>query len=328
MKQHFRLLGTGSDLPGPGVSASELETRLDLPQGWIERHTGVETRYECTSPDTLETMARNAILRAMEDAALTWNEIDLVIDCSTSRHQPIPCNAAVLQSLFLPQAQRIPCMDVHSTCLGFLVGLNVANALFAAGSARRILLVASEAPLRAANPAEPESSTLLSDGAAAVILEQQLPHPGYGFRHETWAEHLDECQVRGGGHRMPAFEFTRDQDREYRFHMDGPRLFRTALRRLPPMIRQLFLDRGMSLDEVLFIPHQASPHGVEAIRKKLGVAPERFLNRSRTLGNMAAASIPVVLDQCRRSGDWSNDQPICLVGTSAGYSQAALVFMP
>lgn len=326
MRQHFEVLGTGSFLPGPGVTATQIERRGRLPLGWIEQHTRVAMRHECAEPESLASMARQAIGRALEDAAVSWSDLDLLIDCSTSRHQPIPCNAAVLQSLFLPESDRIPCMDVHGTCLGFLLGLNVANALLATGAYRRILLVASEAPLAAANWDEPESSTLLGDGAAAMVIGARQPGETYFFRHETYSEHLDECEVRGGGHTLPAFAYSQDVDQHFRFHMEGPRLFKTALTRLPPLVEQLLADANMAAENVVFVPHQASPHAVEAVRRRLKVPAERFVNRARVTGNLVSASIPLVLDQLRREQSLAPGQPVMFLGTSAGYAQAGMLF--
>ncbi|MBS0205221.1 MAG: hypothetical protein JSS49_20140 [Planctomycetes bacterium] len=326
MWQHFEILGTGSHLPGTGLTAADVERRAGLPAGWIEQHTRVMHRHECVPPETLATMARQAILRAMEDARLTWKQIDLIIDCSTSRHQPIPCNGAILQSLFQPEADGVPGMDVHGTCLGFLLALNVANALFAAGYCQRILLVASEAPLKAANWSEPESCTLLGDGAAAVIVGRQTPRPGYFFQHDTYSTHLDECQVLGGGHSLPAFAYTSERDGDYRFQMHGPRLFRTALRCLPPLVERLIADGRIPREQILFVPHQASPHAVEAVRRRLNVESDRFINRASNTGNLASASIPLVLDQLRREHRFPMGQPVLLLGTSAGYSQAGMLF--
>jgi len=325
MRQYFEILGTGSFLPGPGVTATQIERRGRLPLGWIEQHTRVAIRHECSNPESLASMAQKAITLAMEDAAVTWSDLDLLIDCSTSRHQPIPCNAAVLQSLFLPEADKLPCMDVHGTCLGFLLGLNVANALLATGAYRRILLVASEAPLTAANWDEPESATLLGDGAAAMIVGARPAAETYYFQHETYSEHLLECEVRGGGHTMPAFAYTPEEDSHYRFHMEGPRLFKTALTRLPPLIERLLVDAKLDAEKVLFVPHQASPHAVEAVRRRLRVPVERFINRARITGNLASASIPLVIDQLRREGSLLPGQALMLLGTSAGYAQAGML---
>ncbi len=329
MRQHFEILGTGSDLPGPGVPAAEMERRGELPAGWIGQHTQVVTRYECALPETPSDMARRAIARALDDARLGWSDIDLLIDCSTSRHQPIPCNAAILLSRFRPDSDGVPGMDVQGTCLGFLLGLNVANALLADpdGPTRRILLVASEGAIAGADWSHPESATLLSDGAAAVVVGRRPSDPGgYQFRHETWPEYVQECEVIGGGHRLPVFQYSPEREAEFRFRMTGPRLLRIALRHLPPLVETLVQKSGTPREELLCVPHQASVHGVEAMRRRLDFPAERFINRVADLGNMAAASLPLVLDQLRREGGLARDRRVLLLGTSAGYSQAGMIF--
>ena len=230
MRQYFRIVGTGSYLPGAPVSAAEIERRVPLPEGWVSENTLVSFRHECVPPESVLTMAAEAASRALDDANLTWREIDLIIDGSTSCHQPIPCNSAVMQAVFGEEAQGIPCVDVHGTCLGFLLGLNIANALLAADQYRRILMVSSEAPLAAANWNEPESATILGDGAAVLILERrEVAAPG-AFRHQTFSQFQTDCEVRGGGHHIPAWRYTAQNDADFRFHMNGPKLFQTAAR--------------------------------------------------------------------------------------------------
>ncbi|MEM7785188.1 MAG: 3-oxoacyl-[acyl-carrier-protein] synthase III C-terminal domain-containing protein, partial [Planctomycetota bacterium] len=74
------------------------------------------------------------------------------------------------------------------------------------------------------------------------------------------------------------------------------------------------------------VPHQASPHAVEAIRRVLGFSVENYHVGIQGLGNLASASIPVMLDRLRKSDRLNPGQDILLLGTSAGYSQAALCF--
>lgn len=326
MNQNFQILGTGSYLPGRGVSAAAIERRAGLETGWIDQHTAVKTRYECVAPDSLKAMARQAIERCLENAKTDWTQIDLVIDCSTSLHQPIPCNAATILSMFGKESAGTTGFDVHGTCLGFLLGLNVANALLAQRQYQRILLVAAECTLKAANWKEPESASLLGDGAAAMLIEHSAPRDGFQFQHETFSEHYNECGIRGGGHDLSVLEFSDANQDCYKFQMSGPKLFRTAMRRLPTMVKRM--TEGMQADaqDLLVIPHQASPKAVELIRRRLDFSKDQFINIAADYGNMAAASIPFVIDYLRRNQLCQQDDQVLLLGTSAGYSQAGLIF--
>lgn len=326
MKQHFSILGTGRHVPGDAVSAAEIEARAGLPTGWIAQNTAVKTRYECQPPETLGSMAKQAILNCLEDADADWSHIDLLMDCSTSRHQPIPCNAATLLSMFGTEAANATGFDVYGTCLGFLLGLNVANSLLAQQQCRQILLVASEATLKAANWREPEGATLLGDGAAAMLIERAEPNSDFHFKQETFSEHIDECAVRGGDHNLTVFEMTDENQDFFRFQMAGPKLFQTALKKLPPMVEQLTSQPTVDTENLLVIPHQASPKAVELIRRRLGFTKDLFLNIAEDYGNMAAASIPFTLDYVRRNQSPERGRQVMLLGTSAGYSQAGLIF--
>jgi 3-oxoacyl-[acyl-carrier-protein] synthase-3 len=283
------------------------------------------------------TMGAQAARRALEAAQVTWQEIDLIIDCSTSRYRPIPCNAAHYQHIFGREARGIPCFDVQSTCLGFIVALQTANALMMTESYRHILIVASEAALTGVNWQQPESAGLMSDGAAAAVLRFSPTELPLVMMHETFGEYLDLCKVDGGAHYLPAFEYREDRRSEFLFDMNGPALFRVAASRLPAMVRstvaqwaQQIGNPDAAITDLQIIPHQASPKALDTMLQLLRTTPDRFQIAVRDIGNMAAASLPFMLDQYLRrpTPAMQTDEPIMLLGTSAGYSQAAMIFYP
>lgn len=311
------------------MTAEEIDERVGKPIGWTRNHVGVVTRYECRAPESIISMATNAIELAMQNARVSWNEIDYIVDCSTSKFRPIPNNACHYQNAFGQSARGIPCVDVQSTCLGAILGFNFINGLFASGDYQNILLVASEAAIGGVDWQESESAALIGDGAAAFVLQNASDFADFRFVHETYAEHLSLCKVDGGGHYLPSFSYTPENASSYRFKMDGPSVFRVARKLLPPMVRRLqqeFSAEDCNREPMHIVPHQASPAAVEAIRRVLGTPVERYHVMVESIGNMAAASIPFVLDDVRRTGRVPEGANVMLLGTSAGYSQAALVF--
>lgn len=325
--QHFAIAGTGLFLPPRRWSAEEIDQRAGLPAGWTRTHAGVLNRHACDIPrETLADMASAAVAAALDDAGVGWGEIDLLLDASTSRHQPIPCNAVGVLARFGEPAQGVPAFDVQSTCLGFLVAVHVANGLLASGAYRHVVVVCSEAGFAAVNWNEPESACLVGDGAAAVVLRRAEPTPTYFYAHETFPQYAEACRIRGGSHNLSPMEYRPEIDHEYRFHMDGPTLFRAAGKHLPPMTRRLVASAGVEPSRLQVVPHQASPRAVEILRRLMGFTPGQYHDRVASLGNMAAASIPAVFHQCRAEGRLPAGQDVLLLGTSAGYSQAGLVF--
>jgi 3-oxoacyl-[acyl-carrier-protein] synthase-3 len=326
MWQHFEIAGTGLYFPHQRLSAEDVDRRAGLPSGWTRAHAGVLLRHECAPPESVGSMAEQAIESALYDAAVAWPELDLFIDASTCRHQPIPCNAACVLQRFGAQAQGIPAMDVQSTCLGFPIAVHVANALFATGAYRHILIVCSEAALLGVDWREPESACLMGDGAAAAVLRRREPMPTYAFAHETYAEHADVCRIRGGGHVLPPTAYSPQTDAEFRFHMDGPLLMRLAGKYLPPLLDRLLRQAEVGRDVLQVIPHQAAPRALALMRRMLGFHPECYHNRVAQFGNLIAAGIPTVLHLCRHERLLAPGDRVLLLGTSAGYSQAGLVF--
>ncbi len=325
-QQHFTIIGSGTCFPRKEVCAEEVDRRLGKPDGWTRANIGVNRRFECLAPESIATMGCQAVARAMAAAQIAWSDIDLILDCSTSRHRPIPCNAAHVQAMFGPAAQGIPCFDIQTTCLGFIVALRVASGLMESGTYRHILIVCSEAPMAGVNWHEPEVASLFGDGAAAVVLRHR-PSPGLGaFVQETHSTFLEACMVDGGGHLRPTFDYTREVDARYRFQMDGNLLMRAVHKHLAPMFRRIVCRPHVDLGRLHVVPHQGAPKALEMVRRWLKVPEERFHRNVADYGNLVAASVPVLLHQCLENGPVRAGSQVMLLGTSAGYSQAAIVF--
>ncbi|MDA7504205.1 beta-ketoacyl-ACP synthase III, partial [bacterium] len=92
------------------------------------------------------------------------------------------------------------------------------------------------------------------------------------------------------------------------------------------MVKRMMERMEDDVQELLVIPHQASPKAVELIRRRLGYSEDQFINVAADYGNMAAASISFVIDHLRCNQMCQQNDQVLLLGTSAGYSQAGLIF--
>ena len=64
-----KITGTGKYLPEEIVTSYELEQRLKLPIGWIEKHSGVKQRHRANCETNAE-MGVLALSQALEKAGL------------------------------------------------------------------------------------------------------------------------------------------------------------------------------------------------------------------------------------------------------------------
>jgi 3-oxoacyl-[acyl-carrier-protein] synthase-3 len=92
------------------------------------------------------------------------------------------------------------------------------------------------------------------------------------------------------------------------------------------MFRQIVSCPHVDLARLHVIPHQGAPKALEMVRRWIDVPEERFHRHVADYGNLVAASMPVLLHQCMESGAIRAGSQVMVVGTSAGYSQAAIVF--
>ena len=78
-------------------------------------------------------------------------------------------------------------------------------------------------------------------------------------------------------------------------------------------------------DLALLVPHQSNRRMLEAVIDDLGLPEGRLATTVETLGNTAAASIPITLDRANRDGRLETGDLVCLVGYGGGLASAACV---
>jgi 3-oxoacyl-[acyl-carrier-protein] synthase-3 len=323
-----RILATGRHLPPKQVTAAELDSRLGLEPGTALKLSGVETRRYADG-ESMSDMAAAAARDALARAELTLADIDLIVVGNGVPEQLIPSNAALTQQKLGPAAAGIPCFDVGATCMGFLVGLDLVASLISCGRFQRVLLISSETGSKLLNPKQTESAVLFGDAAAAAILGPS-DDASDGSRilavgYETYAEGANTAVLRGGGSALPAHEYTPERRADYLFHMEGPKAYRMAAKILPRLIENTLASASLGFGDIdLWIPHQASALGLELMRRRLNVAPERVMVTLPKYGNTVASSMPLALDEAIREGRLQRGQKACFIVPAAGFSAGVL----
>ena len=322
----LKIVGVGRYLPDHIVPSSEVEKLCGLRPGWIERHSGVRERRWATA-ETSSYMGAQAAREAVAEAGLKLSEIDLILNASGTPEQAIPDGGPLIQRQLGLGASGIACLSVHATCLSFLVGLDVSANLLATGRYRHILIVSSEVASHGINFKEPESASLMGDGAAAAVVSATPPGEASGVqaaRLETYGEGADMTAIRGGGTgRHPNDPATRPEDNL--FHMDGPQVLRMAVRYSGDFLEKLRPGLSTGLGTIkLVVPHQPSLMGLK-VMQGFGWPAERIVKTLDYLGNCVSASIPLTLYDAVRGGRIQRGEELLIVGTGAGLSIGGLI---
>jgi 3-oxoacyl-[acyl-carrier-protein] synthase-3 len=106
--------------------------------------------------------------------------------------------------------------------------------------------------------------------------------------------------------------------------MNGRGVFKMAVTKMPESIRSLCAAHGVTVDQIdLLIAHQANLRINESVQKHLGLPDSKVFNNIQKYGNTTAATIPIALDECRKSGRVKPGDLVCFVGLGAGFHWGA-----
>lgn len=327
--RHVKIKGTGKYLPERVVSDAELDKILGTPPGWVNKITGVGTRHYASIDETASFMGARAAEAALADAGLSFSEVDCLVCTSGTKEQPLPSTAVFIQQAMGQADSGVPAFDIDATCLSFLVGLDVMSYMVEAGRYKNVLLVATEIASVGLNWQDKESSALFGDGAAAVVIGPAETGDSSKILHaslKTYSSGARYSEIAGGGTRLHPQNYTAEDALPYLFHMDGQAIFRKASKLLPDFIADMLSATGNKMDDfTLVIPHQGSAMAMRLLRKKLGIAEDRFLDNTAGHGNTIAASIPMGLHEAIRQGRITRGDRIMLIGTAAGLSLGGMI---
>ncbi len=322
----LKISGLGRYLPKRIVPSSELEALCNLPAGWVERRNGVRERRWVTD-ETSSYMSAQAALEALDEAKLKPNQLDLIINASGTAEQAIPDTGALIQRQLGLGNSGIPAMTVHTTCLSFVAGMDVAANFLQNGRYKNILIASADVASCGINPKEPESASLVGDAAAAVVVTKPKDGEASMIHHahfKTYGEGAYLTAIMGGGSRLhPRFAGHKAEDDL--FHMDGPAVLRMVREIAGDFLEELYPGLSQGLGDIdVVVPHQASKIGLMML-ERFGWPENKIMKTIETLGNCVAASIPSTLYQSVREGKIQRGNKVLIAGTGAGLSIGGLV---
>jgi 3-oxoacyl-[acyl-carrier-protein] synthase-3 len=318
------ILGTGTALPQKVITNHDLEKLVDTSDQWIMERTGIRERRQAAPHETTSTLSVQAARRALEMAGLEPTQLDLIICSTISPDMPLPSTAALIQRDL--GARACCAFDLAAACSGFLFGVTVADTFIKTGKAHHVLVVGAELLSRYLDYTDRATCVIFGDGVAAAVLGPVEPPSGIlaeeMHTEGAFAEHLF---IPAGGTARPATCETVKAGEHY-IKMRGNELFKVAVRSMEEVSRRVMEEGGVRPEELnLFIPHQANQRITEAVRERLGVAPEKVYSNISRIGNTSSASIPICLDECVRAGRIKRGDLILMAAFGAGVTWGAIL---
>ncbi|MBI2536256.1 MAG: ketoacyl-ACP synthase III [Gemmatimonadetes bacterium] len=323
MKRPFaELVGTGRYVPEKVLSNAELEKLVDTSDEWIVERTGIRERRIAGPSETVAYMSKAAADQVLADADLGPEDLDAIILGTASPDRLLPSTACDLQALL--GAKNAAAFDVSAACSGFIYGLSMAEG---AGMARHVLVVGAERLSTITDYTDRATCILFGDGAGATLVR-----PGTDGTRGILAAYLKTdgtlaqllYRPGGGGCHPPDQKLL--TDRGYFITMAGREVFTSAVRSMTDACDQALQRAGLTGEQIdLLIPHQANIRIIEATAKHAEIPMEKVYVNIDRYGNTSAASIPIALDECVRSGRITAGMNMMLVAFGGGFTWGSLI---
>ncbi len=321
--QCSEIVGLGHYAPERHVASSEIEARLDLEPGWIERRTGIVTRRYAAEGEALTDIAARAGEMALSGAGVRRSRVALTLLATSTPDHPLPPSAPLLaQRLGLTGCGAI---DMAGACAGFLYALVLADSHVRAHG-MPVLIVAANILSRRINPAERASCVLFADAAGAVVLApSQRPNTGVlGSKLVTDGGGYDLIKIAAGGSRRPFAPNVAVEDTLMTIS-DGQAVFTKAVEMMVSTSRAALDEAGLAIGDIdLFVPHQANARIIAAVARQLGVRDRKIVSTVAEYGNSSAATIPFSLSLAAR-GALQPGAKVLMCAAGAGMTGAAVV---
>ncbi|MEQ8415599.1 MAG: ketoacyl-ACP synthase III [Imperialibacter sp.] len=323
----FKIVGVGYCLPSKCVHSQEMEKELGLPAGWIYKYSGVEKRHIATT-ESNSWLGAEALKKAMQSAELQPKDLGCLIAASATFDYPLPNKASMIKHELGWHHTEVGCIDIDTTCLSFVTALDYASRLLNDSDCRHVAIVSAEIASKGLNPEHKETFSLFGDAAAAIIVSFDDTGESGLVKHSmvTYAEGAEHTIIRGGGNKF----FFKDHPYDatlHSFSMEGKKLLKLAMQKVPEFAEKFFCKIGLTIGEVdLIIPHQASKSGLMLLDSLLGGKKDKVVNNLANYGNCIAASIPLALTEAIETRRLKKGDSCLLIGTAAGFSVGGLLF--
>ena len=255
--KYIKIIGTGKYLPGQRIENKELASILQVTESYIEKMTGIQTRYY-KKEESMVDMAVNAAKDAMQKANILPNSIDFIIVSSTTNPYYMPGISFFVQK----ECDMInaKCLDISAGCSGFINAFDIARSEIALGKVKRALVIGVDALSDVVDKKDIGTAIVLSDGAGAVILEQTDKEKQYASLIQSDTEHGDILVCKANSH----------------ITMNGKEIYKYAVTKPVEQLQQLLESNKMPIEKIKYlVPHQSNLRIMQAMANRLKIPEEK-----------------------------------------------------
>ncbi|HGH0859339.1 TPA: beta-ketoacyl-ACP synthase III [Staphylococcus pseudintermedius] len=302
--------GFGAYAPDRVIDNAYFESYLDTSDEWISQMTGIKERRWADENQDTSDLAYEASIRAIEDAGIDAQDLDMVIVATSTGDHRFPTVANMLQQRL--GLGKVASMDQLAACSGFMYGIITARSFVLSGEYQNVLVVGADKLSKITDLNDRSTAILFGDGAGAVIIGEVSENRGI-LSYELGSDGV------GGKYLY--------QDQETNFiRMNGREVFKFAVRVMGESSQRAVEKANLGPDDInMFIPHQANIRIMESARQRLNLPKEKMSVSVDKYGNTSAASIPLSVKQELENGSIKDDDVVVFVGFGGGLTWGSIV---
>lgn len=317
-----KIKGTGSYTPKRVITNQELADKLvTTTDEWIFDNLGIKERHIAEDNEFTSDLAFEAAKKALENASLIPEQIDLIIVATATPDRLAPSTACIVQEKL--GAKNAAAFDINAVCSGFLYAFAIGSQFIAAGMYKNVMVIGADTFSKITNWND-RSCVFFGDGAGATILSIAGQNEGL-IAVDLYADGSGKFNftVPAGGSEMPSTLQTVNEGLHY-FHMNGKAVYETATKVLPEAIKNVLKRSNLNINNVDYlIPHQPSIRILRKTAEILGFPFEKVKTNMDRYANTSGGTIPILLDEVNRSGELKDGDVLVFAAVGSGWTWGA-----
>ncbi len=325
MSYRAKITGVGHYVPPKVLTNKDLEKMVDTNDEWIVSRTGIRERHILEDGKASSYMGKYAAMRALEEAGVKPEELDLIVVATVTPDMMFPNTACLIQEEI--GAKNAWGVDVNGACTGFIYATAMASQFIESGRYQKVLVVGTDKMSAITDYTDRNTCVLFGDAAGAIVLERS-DDPNLGI-----IDHILKSDgsggkylyMLGGGSLHPATHETVDKKMHY-IYQDGRTVFKFAVQGMADITEEIIKKHNIKSEEVkLFIPHQANQRIIDAAAKRVNLKPEQVMINIDKYGNTTAATIPLALSEAYLDGKLEKGDVVIFAAFGAGFTWGSML---
>ncbi|MFA7228952.1 MAG: ketoacyl-ACP synthase III [Melioribacteraceae bacterium] len=294
---------------------------------WLVENLNIRERRWCNENESTSFLCVEAANRALSNAGLKAEDLDLIIIATDTPEYISPSTASVVQ--YKLGAKKAGTFDINTACAGFVTALDVASKYIRADEKyNNILVVGAYAMSKYLNMNDKKTVTLFADGAGAVIVSATEKY-GTGYLISelyTEGQYHDWMGIYAGGTFQPVTQkVVADKDHLLKFTKKFPKEINPVT--WTRMIKELTNGINVEPNQVRkYFFTQLNINSINETLDNLNVPRDRAHTIMEYYGYTGSACIPMALDDANNKGLLKKDDLIVFMGSGGGLAFASAIF--